>query len=207
MQHKPLVTDDEILKNIERLYKDHQSFVFHMIRSIYPIKKVKRVKSFWEIQNKLRMCCFSNQRLVDLKNIADNVSQKDGTSSDLLLDIFIDRRTPVQVVELNIKNERRLALVGENSDKMFSLQGYTVFCGFLKSKINEGDQKLARVLVNSFISYYLEDIKKNFDLSISWNVLGQKTKDKFVSFVSDRNLPGISISFKFIWECCSGRRH
>lgn len=207
MLHKPLITEEEIIMNIERLYKNHQSFIVHMIRSMYPVKKVKRVKSFWEIGNKLRMCCFSNQRLVDLKHLSEKVAQKDGTRPDVILDIFLDKRTPLQVIEQNLDKDRRVALVGENSDKMFSLQGYTSFCSFIKTKINSGDHKLTRILVNSFISYYIEDVKKNFDLSISWNVLSDDTKLSFIEFVSERNLPGLKLSYKFIWECCSGRRH
>ena len=39
-----LYNDADINENLERLYRDHQSFIFHMIRSIFPIEKVHRVK-------------------------------------------------------------------------------------------------------------------------------------------------------------------
>ena len=201
-----LYNDADINENLERLYRDHQSFIFHMIRSIFPIEKVHRVKSFWEINNKLRRCCFSNQKLVDIQFISKSIAATDRVDENVLIDTFLNKSTPIQLIEKHI-SDKHIALIGENSDKMFSLQGYNAFCMFIKNKVNSGDKKIARVLVNSFISYYSSDIKKKFDLSVSYNLISVETRSEFIQYISKRNVPGIELSYKFIWECSSGRRH
>lgn len=205
MHNTPLKTDAEIYDKITSLYKSNASFIFHMIKSMFPNKKVKRVENFWKINNKYRMCCFSNQLLFDICTVAKIASKKDGVDAKIIEPIFTNIKTPVHQIEQYVKNGKRLAFIGENSDKMFCIQGYSVFCQWIKDRISNDDFRITKIIVHHFISFYEEEIKTRFNLSIRWEKAENQTQHDFEQFVQERIIQGISLNYRFIWEKISGR--
>lgn len=205
---EPILEEDKIYAKIVELYETKPNFILHIFRSFFPNLKVKRVENFRSQNLYNRRCCISDQRLVDLYNASKIISRKDNVPADLVLAQISDLRTMIQQIESSLNENGgtyRIALVGQNTDKMLCLPAYNQLCLFIKNKFEEGDKYFKSTVYREFCSCYKEEINKRFDTSVKYFKCSSTTQLQFEEFVHERIIPGIDINYESIWETVSGR--
>lgn len=203
---KPLTTNIEIYKKIESLYRDKNKFIIHIIRSNFPMK-TRRVISF--INEKLynRRCCLSDMKLIDLYQISKQISNRDKkVSYESIIQILSDIRTPVNIVNREIEDDRTLALIGEKSDKMLSLKAHNQLMLFLCNEFNNDNLQIKNVLYQEFVRKYKIDVSKRFDLNIPYYKLSENIKENFNVYVLERFVTNVNkIDDNILWNLLSNR--
>lgn len=207
---EPILEEDKIYAKIIELYNAKPNFILHIFRSFFPICKVKRVENFKSQNLYNRRCCISDQRLIDLYNASKIISRKDNVPADIVLAQISDLRTMIQQIESALNDTGgtyRIALVGQNTDKMLCLPAYTQLCLFIKNKFEEGDKYFKSTVYREFCACYKDEINKRFDTSCKYFKCSTATQLQFEEFVTERIIPGISPNYESIWETVSGREY
>lgn len=203
----PLLTDEQIYENICRLYVEKPNFIRHVIISSFPIRKLSRVESFFKSELRNRMCCLSNQRLIDIQHVA-RIIQKQSTDKmplSLVCENLLDIRTPIQLMEKSLLN-RKVALIGVNTNRMICLQAYNQLTRFIVERLDQNDPLMLKIITKCIYEAFVEEAKKRFDLSVSWHKLSKESKTTFINFIAERTIPQMKINHSYIWEMYSGRK-
>lgn len=207
---EPILEDEKIYAKIVELYESKPNFILHIFRSFFPNIKVKRVENFRTQNLYNRRCCISDQKLVDLYNAAKIISRKDNVPADIVLAQISDLRTMIQQIESTLNESGgsyRIALVGQNTDKMLCLPAYNQLRIFIKDKFESGDKYFKSTVYREFCSCYKDEINKRFDTSCKYFKCSTSTQLQFEDFVNERMIPGISINYESVWETVSGREY
>ena len=208
---EPLLEDEKIYAKIEQLYYDKPKFIYHIIHAFFPSIKIKRVKSFASQNLKNRRCCISDQRLMDLSYASKVLSHSyDGMPSDMLLVQISDKKTMIQQIESELKEAgkpSRVALIGENTDKMMCLQAYNQLYIFIKNKFLEDDKSIKSAIYQEFCRIFKDEINSRFDTSVKYILNDESIKNDFKIFVSERSIAGLEMNYVSIWETVSGREY
>ena len=121
----------------------------------------------------------------------------------------MDNRTPIQVVEQKIPagTNKRLALVGEKSNRMLTLTAYNVLSYYVAEQYHKGNPKIKKIINSEFVDYYFDAIKKKFDITVRYNDLPEGVMNNFKLFVDEHyhhiiNLQ--NISYKNLWDAFCG---
>ena len=202
----PIMEDDAIFAKLEKLCEEKPKFILHIVRSFFPICKVKRVENFAKQELRNRRCCISDQQLIDIHSIAKYLSKRDSVPYDMVYPALLDKRMMIQQIEQDIKDlDKRVALIGEKTDKMLCLQAYNQLILFIKNKFEMHDKFFMSRVYGEFIEAYKEEINKRFDTSVKWHKCSPETQMSFNLFVNERMIPGLTVNIESIWESASGR--
>lgn len=203
---KPLLNDDEIYAKIEQLYIEKPKFIVHIIMSSYPIGKLTRVESFLKAGLSNRLCCLSNQRLIDIYHVAIKQAKEENLRLSALQSQLIDIRTPISMIEQYIQN-RKVALIGKKTDKMVCLQAYSQLGKFIIDYVAKGDTLITKTVMTALKEYFQEESAKRFDLSVNWYHTSKETQEQFRQFVYERIQPGFTIYVSILWDVLGNHKH
>lgn len=195
----PITDDTAIFQHIEELYQSNPKFIIHIIRSNFPNCKTTRVQSFVNQGLSNRRCCLSDKQLTDISSIARYLSRRDGISFDNMLTVLMDKRTPIQQIDVDA-NGKTVALLGERSNRMLCLQAYNQLMQFIKKQVNDNNKDFIWIVNAEFIGAYADEIQKRFDNNIKYYKLPREVKQSFNNFIDERSIPGMNINHEYIWD-------
>lgn len=207
---EPILEDEKIYQKIVELYETKPKFILHIFRSFFPVIKVKRVESFSAENLRNRRCCISDQSLIDLHHAAQLISKKSNIPYDLTLISITDVRTMIQQIEVDINEcnvNKRVALIGQNTDKMLCINAYNQLRIFIKDMFNKRDKHFMSIVYKEFCEAYKDDINKRFDTSVKFFKTSPSVKSAFNIFIKERIIQGINLNYESVWETVSGREY
>ena len=116
----------------------------------------------------------------------------------------------IQQIESELKEAgkpSRIALIGENTDKMMCLQAYNQLYIFIKNKFLEDDKSIKSAVYQEFCKIFKDEINSRFDTSVKYILNDESIKNSFKVFVAERSIAGLEMNYVSIWETVSGREY